>query len=84
MSYTTHIQKEIEWINSNEFKIGRYIYMGMGKLGGRTVCIAVAYKIDHCIRKAWQFAVEDGNISFDHIIKVKAGELAPCVRFSIQ
>jgi hypothetical protein len=84
MSYSTRIKKEMEWINSDQFKQGQYIYMGMAKLGGRTVCIAVAYKIDYCISKARQFAAGDANISFDHINKVKAGELVPCLRFSIQ
>ncbi|QCX52375.1 hypothetical protein [Elizabethkingia sp. JS20170427COW] len=81
MSLSLEVQQELEWINSPEFNIGEYIYMGMGKLKGRTVCLSVAYKIDYCIKKAQQFAQEDPNVSFDHINKIKIGEVKPCLRF---
>ncbi|HMR84904.1 MAG TPA: hypothetical protein PKE30_17280 [Niabella sp.] len=83
MNFTTEIQNELVWINSSEFKLGEYIYMGMGKLRGRTVCISTAYKIDYCMKKALQFTQEDANIVFDHINKIRIGQLEPCHRFSI-
>lgn len=83
MIFTTEIQSELEWINSSEFKLGEYIYMGMGKLKGRTVCISIAYKIDYCIKKALQFTDDDPNIVFDHINKVKIGHLAACQQFAL-
>lgn len=70
MIFTIEIQRELEWIDSSEFKLGEYIYMGMGKLKGRTVRISTAYKIDYCIKKALQFTEDDPNVVFDHIKKV--------------
>ena len=84
MNYSTAIQQELNFINSSDFRLGEYIYMGMGKLDGRTVCIAVAYKIDYCIKKAMQFVAADPHINFTHINKVKVGELEACDRFSAQ
>jgi len=83
MRISEEIQKELTWISSGEFKLGEYIYMGMGKLKGRTVCISVAYKIDYCIKKALQFVQDDGNVLFDHINKVKIGQLEASQRFDI-
>lgn len=83
MNFSTEIQDELVWINSSEFKLGEYIYMGMGKLRGRTVCISTAYKIDYCMKKALQFTREDANIVFDHINKIRIGQLEPCRRFSV-
>lgn len=77
------IQNELNLNNSADYKPGAYIYMGMGKLKGRTVCIAVAYKIDYCIKKSEQFVKDDPNITFDHINKVKTGELTACCRFEV-
>lgn len=83
MTFTTEIRDELALINSSEFKLGEYIYMGMGKLKGRTVCISTAYKIDYCIKKALQFTGEDANVVFDHINKVRTGQLEPCRRFAL-
>lgn len=83
MNFSTEIQDELVWINSSEFKLGEYIYMGMGKLRGRTVCISTAYKIDYCMKKALQFIEEDSNVMFDHINKIRIGQLEPCQRFSV-
>ncbi len=83
MNYSASIQNELKYINSADFKLGTYIYMGMGKLNGRTVCIAVAYKIDYCIKKSEQFVKDDSNITFDHINKVRTGELTACCRFDV-
>ena len=83
MHFTKEIREELTWINSGECKLGEHIYMGMGKLKGRTVCISIAYKIDYCMKKALQFAEEDANVVFDHINKVKVGQLSPCRRFSL-
>lgn len=68
---------------SSGFKLGEYIYMGMGKVGEHRVCISVAYKIDYCIKKAQQFQQADSNVVFTHINKVLVGSLKPCRRFEI-
>ena len=39
---TEEIQKEREYNASEEFRLGEYIYMGMGLVGDHRVCIAVA------------------------------------------
>lgn len=83
MIYPAGIQNEIDSTNSPSFIRGQYIYMGMGKLRERTVCISVAYKIDYCIKKAQQFAKDDPNIYFSHINKIKVGELVACGKFLI-
>ncbi|MGE9313549.1 hypothetical protein ACLOAU_18000 [Niabella sp. CJ426] len=83
MNFSPAIQNELNKINSADFTPGTYIYMGMGKLNGRTVCIAVAYKIDYCIKKSEQFVKDIPAITFDHINKVKTGELMACCRFEI-
>jgi hypothetical protein len=56
--------------------------MAMGVVKNQRVCIAVAYKIDYCIKKALQFEEADQNVSFTHINKVKVGELERCKKFS--
>lgn len=57
-------------------KLGEYIYMGMGKCSGETVCMSVAYKVDYCIKKAKQFeTLSEGIVKFYKINKVKVGEL---------
>jgi len=63
-------------MNEEETKLGDYIFMGMGKCAGKTVCLSVAYKIDYCIKKAKSFEVLAGGIvKFTKINKVKVGEL---------
>ena len=58
-----------------EEKLGDYIYMGMGKCKGETVCMSVAYKVDYCIKKARQFEeLSNGITKFKKINKVKVGE----------
>lgn len=81
--FTDEINKELEWIHSDSFTLGCYIYMGMGRLYGRTVCLSVAYKIDYCLLKALQFAAEDPNVRLHHINKVKVGNLQPEIRFDL-
>lgn len=59
-----------------EFKLGEYIYMGMGKCAGETVCISVAYKKDYCIKKAEKFQkLSGGLVAFTKVRKIKVGEL---------
>lgn len=63
-------------------KIGEYIYMGMGNVNGHRVCMAVAYKLDYCVKKALQFEsalneLNDGSapdvVYFEKVNKVKVG-----------
>ena len=57
-------------------KIGEYIFMGMGKCNGETVCLSVAYKIDYCVKKAVQFEkLANGIVHFYKVNKVKVGQL---------
>ena len=77
------ITKEIDLIFTPDFKLGEYIYMGMGLVGVHRVCLSVAYKIDYCIKKARQFEEADKNVKFTHINKVKVGELEACEKFEI-
>jgi tartrate dehydratase alpha subunit/fumarate hydratase class I-like protein len=68
--------KELELTKHKDFILGQYIYMGMGKCNGITVCISVAYKIDYCIKKAQEFVTaSNGNVVFYKINKIKIGEL---------
>jgi hypothetical protein len=71
--------KELESINRKDFVLGQYIYMGMGKCNGTTVCMSVAYKIDYCMKKAQEFADNSsGTVVFYKINKIKIGELEKC------
>ena len=81
MIMTPEIIDEIQFTRSENFHLGEFIYMGMGKVKEQTVCIAVAYKIDYCIKKALQFEEADSNVIFTHINKVKVGELDRCRKF---
>lgn len=78
-----NIAQEIDYIASDDFHLGEYIYMAMGLVNDHRVCIAVAYKIDYCIKKALQFTEQDQNITFTHINKVKIGELEATQQFNI-
>ena len=51
---TPEIIDEVQFTRSENFHLGEFIYMGMGKVKEQTVCLAVAYKIDYCIKKALQ------------------------------
>ncbi|MDO5105568.1 hypothetical protein [Capnocytophaga sp.] len=84
MKVSTQIQKEIDAVSLPDFRLGAYIYMGMGLVNGHRVCISVAYKIDYCIKKAEQFVQADPNVTFTHINKVKVGELEACQRFLVE
>ena len=84
MEYTEDIKEEIKNVYSGDFVLGESIYMGMGKANGRTVCIAVAYKIDYCFKKATQFEEDVPTVTFTHINKVRVGEMAPSIRFDIE
>ena len=72
--------KELELTTHKDFILGEYIYMGMGKCNGRTVCMSVAYKIDYCVKKAQEFeaASHDIDLYFYKVNKIKIGELKPC------
>lgn len=81
---TEEIQKEREYNASEEFRLGEYIYMGMGLVGDHRVCIAVAYKIGYCVKKSLQFVLADSNVRFTHINKVRVGDTEACQRFEVQ
>ncbi len=77
----SEIIDEVQFTKSENFHLGEFIYMGMGKVKEKTVCLSVAYKIDYCIKKALQFEELDQNVTFTHINKVKTGELVRCSKF---
>lgn len=69
----------------NEVKLGEYIYMGMGKCAGETVCLSVAYKVDYCIKKAKKFEELSGGVAtFIGINKVRVGELEAEVKLDTE
>ena len=80
---STEIQQELDYIASRQFKLGEFIYMGMGKVGDHEVCLSVGYKIDYAIKKARQFEEVDPNVKLTHINKVKVGKLVKDKRFDI-
>ncbi len=67
----------------SNFKLGATLYLGMALVKGKKVCIAVAYKIQYCIKKIDQFTALDPNITFVHISKVKTGQLKANCKFYI-
>jgi hypothetical protein len=69
---------ELELTKHKDFILGEYIYMGMGKCNGATVCMSVAYKIDYCVKKAQEFEAASHDIDFYKVNKIKIGELEPC------
>lgn len=80
---TPEIEQELNYIKSSEFKLGEYIYMGMGYVGDHEVCLSVGYKIDYALKKARQFEEVDPNVKLTHINKVKVGKLVKEKRFEI-
>ena len=47
----SRIQQEKELSLNDDFRLGEYIYMGMGLVDEHRVCISVGYKIEYCIKK---------------------------------
>lgn len=80
---TLEIQQELDYIKSSEFKLGEYIYMGMGLAGDHEVCMSVGYKIDYAIKKARQFEEADPNVKLTHVNKVKVGKLVKDKTFEL-
>ena len=80
---TQEIKQELDYIASSQFKLGEYIYMGMGTVGNHEVCISVGYKIDYALKKARQFEETDPNVKLTHINKVRVGKLVKDRRFEI-
>jgi len=80
----SRIQQEKELSLNEDFRLGEYIYMGMGLVGEYRVCISVGYKIEYCIKKAKQFEEAAPNVKFTHVNKVKVGELEACEKFEIE
>lgn len=46
------IEKEIEFCNNPDFKVGEYLYMAMAIIEKNPYCIGVGYKIDYVIKRA--------------------------------
>ncbi len=84
MTEQTKYLQELEHINSEEFILGEYIYMGMGKIEGKSVCISIGYKIDYAHKKAIEFTDMVSNVEYDSINKVRVGELERCEKFIIK
>lgn len=80
---TPEIEQELNYIKSSEFKLGEYIYLGMGLAGDHEVCLSVGYKIDYALKKARQFEEADPNVKLTYINKVKVGKLVKEKRFEI-
>lgn len=80
---TPEIEQELDYIKSSEFKLGEYIYMGMGLAGDHEVCLSVGYKIDYAIKKARQFEEADPNVKLTHINKVRIGKLVKDKTFEL-
>ena len=80
----SRIQQEKELSLNDDFRLGEYIYMGMGLVDEHRVCISVGYKIEYCIKKAKQFEEADSNVKFTHVNKVRVGELEACEKFEIE
>ena len=80
---TLEIEQELDYIKSSQFKLGEYIYMGMGLAGDHEVCMSVGYKIDYAIKKARQFEEADPNVKLTHINKVKVGKLVKDKTFEL-
>ena len=80
---TPEIEQELDYIKSSEFKLGEYIYMGMGLAGDHEVCMSVGYKIDYAIKKARQFEEADPNVKLTHVNKVKIGKLVKDKTFEL-
>lgn len=81
---TAEIQAEREQNASEDFRLGEFIYMGMGLVGNHRVCLSVGYKIGYCLKKAVQFLQADDNVRLTHINKVKVGETEACRKFEIE
>lgn len=78
------ILAELDYIySSGEFSTGQYIYMAMATINNKQVCIATAYKIDYCLKKALQFIQEVPDLQLTHINKVKIGELVRYKKFEL-
>ena len=88
------IQKEIDWIyksiDNGTFEPGKqWLYLGKGMVKKEVdgsymeqeVVISVGYKIDYCVKCALRFCFFDKNVRFDHISKVKLGDLKTSERF---
>lgn len=90
----SEIQKEMDWIYNSIDKGtftpgGEWLYLGKGIVRDdetgveQEVVISVAYKIDYCVKCALRFCLFDKNVRFDHISKVKIGDLETSVRFFV-
>tara|TARA_B100001059_G_scaffold125352_1_gene125346 strand:- start:98 stop:436 length:339 start_codon:yes stop_codon:yes gene_type:complete len=70
-----NIKNEMKLVEKENYKLGTYLYMGMGKIKDKIVCLSVAYKIDYCIKKAREFTELIDELKFIKVNKIKIGEL---------
>ena len=77
------IKNEIATCLRPDYPLGKFLYLGMARKNGRKVCVAVAYKMNYCIKKLDQFLSEDTSLELDHISKIRVGELKACTKFKI-
>lgn len=59
-------------------ELGEYIFMGMAKCNGHTVCVSVGYNLDYAVKKAAQFEkLASGCFTFYKTNVVRVGDLEP-------
>ena len=71
---TDDMFEEIEYNSCGDFKRGKYCYMAMVLDSGIRRTVAIGYKIDYCLKKAYQFTKAHPELVFTHINKVLWGE----------
>ncbi len=77
----TLIKEEIAMNYADSYQLGSYLYLGMANKNQKKVCIAVAYRLNYCIKKIDEFLALDPEIDFLHISKIKIGETKACQKF---
>ena len=68
---------------SQDYLPGTYFYPAMTDKRERKICIAVAFKMNYCIKKANQFLALDSDLDFIPINKVRVGKLKACEKSNI-
>ncbi|MDD3771019.1 MAG: hypothetical protein PHC38_00015 [Weeksellaceae bacterium] len=81
LEMNSKIQKEIEFNQQADYKLGSYLYMGMAFKKNKKVCISIGYTLNYCIKKADEYLNLDSDLSFCHISKIITGEKIACEKF---